>query len=125
MNTIDTHHDLFAEVRPKGILGLCLDAIANPRKHRWKAYLRACKSIPKESPVHGSTSFTRLNERRLALCEEMFAKEGRTRKEVKESPEFQALQKATSEWLCGPTVASNFLLSRQLRRLKRMYPDAA
>lgn len=115
--------DLFSGVRPLGFLGRCLDAISNPRKHRWKAYLRACKRIPKDSPVYGSTSFDVLNARRLDLCEEMFAKEKRSRKEVKESPEFQALQNATSQWLAGPKVAELFLLSRELRRLKRLYPE--
>ena len=115
--------DLFSGVRPTGFLGRCLEAISNPRKHRWKAYLRACKRIPKSSPVYGSTSFDVLNNRRLDLCEEMFAKEKKSRKEVKESPEFQALQNATSQWLAGPRVAELFLLSRQLRRLKRLYPE--
>lgn len=110
--------DLFSEVRPSGLLGRCLDAISNPRKHRWNAYLRACKRIPKDSPVYGSTSFEKINTRRHALIDEMFADAETKSEEIKRSPEYVAVTRATREWLCGPMVASNFLMGRLLRRLQ-------
>lgn len=115
--------DLFSEVWPGGLLGRCLESICNPRKHRWNAYLRACKRIPKGSPVHGSTSFARINDRRHELISEMFADGSAKYDEIKASPEYQAVSLATSEWLCGPTVASNFLLGRLLRRLRAKHPE--
>ena len=114
----------FDLVRPKtGVLARALQAIENPRKHRWKAFLRACRRIPKKSPVHGCTSFERLNARRLALIEAMWSHDQSHRRAAKESPEFKALQAATSEWLAGPRVAENFILSRYLRLLKRRHSD--
>lgn len=122
--------DLFAEVRPGGMLGRCLDAIGNHRKHRWNAYLRACKRIPKESPVYGSTSFEKINGRRHELIGLMFSfEDGETDTTpeydtIKSSEEYQAVSKATSEWLCGPMVASNFLMGRLLRRLQAKVSSA-
>lgn len=119
----DASRDRFSEVRPSGVLGRMLENISNPRRHRWNAYLRACKRIPKTSPVYGSTSFNRLNERRHQLIFEMYEKEKRSSKEARESEEFKALQHATSQWLCGPLVAGNFLLSRLVRRMEREYSE--
>lgn len=123
-------HDLFAEVRPGGMLGRCLDAISNPRKHRWNAYLRACKRIPITSPIYGSTSFDKINGRRHELIAMMFKREdGKTDilpeyDAIKSSEEYQAVTNATSEWLCGGLVASNFLMGRLLRRLKAKVSSA-
>ena len=117
------YDDLFSEVRPTGTLGKALDAIENPRKHRWNAYLRACRNIPASSPVHGSTSFKKLNDRRHELISEMFAADMARESDVKDGPEYKAVSRATSAWHCGPMVASNFLMSRVLRRLESNYPE--
>lgn len=109
--------DLFAEVRPGGSLGKMLDSISNHRKHRWKAYLRACKKIPATSPVAGSTSFQRINGRRHELITEYHTREDY--EGLKASLEYRAVSTATSQWLCGPLVAENFLLGRLLRRMQR------
>ena len=112
-------HDLYEAVRPGGVLGRCLEAISNPRKHRWNAYLRACRAIPKDSPVYGSTSFRRINDRRHDLIVSMFGENSSFREEVKESPEYQAVSKATMAWCNGPLIASTFLAARLLRRMEK------
>lgn len=109
--------DIYAEVRPTGWLAGVLSRVGNPRKHRWNAYLRACRAIPKGSPVAGSTSFKKINARRCKLIpREILA---HTARPFKRSAELEALQKAVGEWLCGPLVVSNFLSARLLRRLQR------
>jgi len=116
--------DLFASVRPSpsSLLGRCLDSISNPRKHRWKKYLRACRRIPRESPVHGSTNFHVINARRHDLIDAMYEKEKRCRRAVKESPEYKALDEAVSAAVMGQVIASSFLLSRLLRKIQREHP---
>ena len=102
-------------VVPGGWLDGLLRRVSNPRKHRWNAYLRACKRIPAGSPVAGSTSFQTLNSRRHDLIEKQFEGGGLL---ANEKEEFQSLQKATSEWLCGGMVCDNLVLARVLRRLE-------
>ena len=115
-------NDPFADVRPTGLLGRCLDSISNPRKHRWKAYLRACERIPAGSPCHGSTSFTRLNGRRIAMINENI-QQGSDWEKLDSDPEYKALDEATSKATCGEMVASSFLLARKLRRLQKLHPE--
>ena len=93
-----------------------LERVGNPRRHRWNAYLRACRAIPPSSPVHGSTDFKRLNERRLRM---IAAARRRRKTPLEKDPEFTALQRATAAWLRGPRVAQSFLLHRKLWRLER------
>lgn len=101
--------DRFASVRPKtGPLALALERVLNPRKHRWNRYRRACKAIPKHSPVHGSTSFRLLNERRLALIDD-------TAKTPAIQAEYKALKRACSSWVHPSMIGINFLLARYLR----------
>lgn len=111
------YHDVF----PKGILGDMLESISNPRKHRWNRYLRACKAIPKDSPLSGSTTFQAINNRRHALISEAF-KGKRDGSSLDTNAEYEALGKAVSAWLCGPDVAINFLLRRKLHRLRNSHP---
>lgn len=113
--------DLFSAVRPKGWLGERLKNISNPRKRRWKSYVRACRKIPKTSPVHGTTSWKKINDRRHELIVKEIAEHKKTGKpwtEMEHSKELAALQKVCGELCCGPTVASNFLMARLLRRLR-------
>lgn len=115
----DTVTDLYAEVRPKpgSLLDRCLAALANPRKHRWNAYLRACRAIPKDSPVAGSTSWKKINARRGELIDQhhaeyVFPIDG------SESPELQALQAVAGAMVCRYHAASAFLMARVSRRLQ-------
>lgn len=108
--------DLFSAVRPRGWLGERLKNISNPRKWRWKSYERACRRIPKSSPVHGTTSWKEINARRCALIEaEIMASKG---KPFRRSEELQALQEVCDKVRAGNMVAQNFLLGRLLRKLK-------
>lgn len=102
-------------VQPGTWLAALLYRVSNPRKQRWNAFYRACKQIPASSPVHGVTSFDRLNERRLALIDKRRSGGGRN---ATEEIEFKALQKVITQRLCGPTVVTNFILQRSLRRLR-------
>ncbi|WP_395734108.1 hypothetical protein [Prosthecobacter sp.] len=108
--------------KPGTYLRRCLDSIRNPRRHRWNSYLRACKKIPLSSPVHGSTHFDLINQRRVA----MITAAGRTQTwdTLDADPEFIALQNAASEWNCGQLIAGNFLNGRLLRRLEKLHPSA-
>lgn len=107
-----TRDDPFADVRPTGWLLERLKNVSNPRKHRWNAYLRACAKIPKSSPLHGCTSWKKINDRRGVLIEKYIRL-----KEPKDA-EYLALQKVADEAFCGSLVVQNFLLSRLVRRLK-------
>jgi hypothetical protein len=107
--------DPYAAVRPKpgSLLDRCLQSISNPRKHRWNAYLRACRAIPKDSPVAGSTSWERINARRMHLidcdpCGEVY------------DPEFEALQRVANEYGTADLAAHCFLLARLVRRLAKI-----
>ena len=102
---------------PSGWLGKALDRISNPKKHRWAKYIRACKQIPETSPLAGCTNFRRINKRRYELIDAAHA--SNRVGELKSDPEFQAMQKAVSAWICGPIVAANFLMRRELRKIDR------
>lgn len=113
--------DLFSAVRPMGWLGERLKNVSNPRKRRWNAYVRACRRIPKSSPVYGTTSWDKINHRRHQLIDREMAAYAKTKKpwsEFTHSAELDALQDVAGEICCGPTVAQNFLMSRFVRRLK-------
>ena len=110
---------LFGEVvTPGGFLDRLLRSISRPRKRRWNAYVRACKLIPKDSPVHGTTNFERINGRRHDLINEAFGS-GRGGEELDGNPEYVALCRATDNWACGSSAISRFVLGRKLRRLER------
>lgn len=113
--------DWLGDVRPTGWLGDVLDRVGNPRRHRWQKYLRCCKAIPKESPVAGSTSFRVLNDRRHMLIDRASRTDSYDALDC--NPEYRALQKATSAWLCGPMVVSTFLMQRKYNRLLRVLPN--
>ena len=112
--------DFYAEVHPGGILGQMLDNIANPRKHRWNKYLRACKAIPKSSPVAGSTSFKRINQRRLEIIHAAFSRDDPAA--LASDPEKLALSKAVDARCAATTAGSSFLMGRLLRRLQKKHP---
>lgn len=105
------------QVKQGSFLDRVCRSVANPRKHRWNAYLRACRSIPKGSCCHGSTSFKKLNMRRAQLINKAFRINGPDT--LKDNPEFKALQKATSAWLDAPMIVGSFVMSRRLRRLTK------
>lgn len=120
------HEDQLTQERalvywPTGLLGRCLDSITNPRRHRWNRYLRACKKIPKDSPVYGSTSFQKINDRRHEIIREMLPR-GR-RKEMKETPEYMALEDCAAAWACGQLTASRFIMRRQFQALCKKHPE--
>lgn len=101
--------DLFSAVRPTGWLYERLVNISNPRKHRWNKYLRACRAIPSTSPVAGSTSWDKINDRRCDLIQN---RKGR------DEIEFRALQNVAGAVKSPSLVAQTFLLARVVRRLK-------
>jgi hypothetical protein len=101
--------DLFSAVRPTGWMYERLVNISNPRKHRWNKYLRACRAIPETSPVAGSTSWDKINDRRCNLIEN---------RATRNEQEFRALQNVAGAVKAPHLVAQNFLLARVLRRLK-------
>jgi len=108
--------DLFSAVRPTGWLYERLVNISNPRKHRWNKYLRACRAIPATSPVAGSTSWDKINDRRCNLIEN---------RATRNEQEFRALQNVADAVKAPHLVAQNFLLARVLRRLKAENPSSA
>ncbi len=108
---------LFKAVYPKrGLLRRCLDALDNPRKHRWNAYVRACKAIPMSSPIYGTTSWKKINTRRGELIDKRFQKDG-GRSELEEI-EFRALQKIAGQIGAPSLVPTNWLLGRIARRAR-------
>lgn len=120
-----TPQEMFNDVRPKtGPLARALEAISNPRKRRWKSYERACRRIPKDSPIHGTTSWDKINDRRHALIDAEIKARGPFIKgrKFKRSAELQALQDICGEVMAGSLVAQNFLMGRILRRLRKKYP---
>lgn len=102
------------DVTPKGWLGERLKNISNVKKRRWNIYLRACKKIPKFSPVYGSTSFKKINKRRHNLISKDFL----LGLNPEERVEYEALQTVAGTVFIGPTIARNFILARLERRLK-------
>lgn len=104
---------LYAAVFPKGWLGDRLHNVSNPRRHRWNIYLRACKRIPKSSPVHGCTDWKKINHRRHTLIEKFI------NEDIPKDAEYLALQEIAGVAFCSSTVVQNFLLARILRRLKQ------
>jgi len=109
--------DLFSAVRPTGWIGKRLDAISG-RKYRWNKYLRACRAIPKTSPVAGSTSWKKINARRGHLISKELAAARKNLKQYSRSEELQALQDVAGAVIAAHLIAQNFLLARLLRKLK-------
>lgn len=95
-------------IKPGGFLDRICTRLLTSRKRRWKSYYRACRRIPKHSPVHGTTCWDKINERRCELI-------GNYKKRNKE--EFDALQKVAGELACQEIVVSNFIMGRYMRRL--------
>lgn len=104
-------------VAPGGWMDGLLRRVSNPRRSRWNKYLRLCKRIPAGSPVAGSTSLDKLEDRRCELIEKEFGGGGRT---VDEEVEFRVLQRATGVARTGGVVAMNLCLARQLRRFRKL-----
>lgn len=102
-------------VKPQGWLFHLLDGVLKRavRKKRWKSYYRACRRIPKDSPVYGTTSWRKINERRCKLIAKHIA--CKDEKKIK-SPEYHALQAVASEICKAELVVSNFVMRRWLRR---------
>lgn len=82
----------------------------NPRRWRWNRFLRACKAIPAGSPVAGSTSWKRINARRIELIDRRVRRDNR---------EFLALQEVASAVVSPGRIAQHFIIGRNFRRLER------
>ncbi len=106
-------------IRHDSAFGLLLWRVYTSRKLRWNAYVRACRKIPKSSPVHGLLSWKRINDRRHDLIQAAY--KSRKKDRLDEDPEFRALQAVP----CGEasTIVQNFLLARLLRRLEKKIPQ--
>lgn len=109
----------YTGIKPGGFLERLLVSVATSRKMRWNCYYRACKRIPKTSPVHGTTSWKRINDRRGQLIDQELRAEHQVGK-FKRSEELQALQDVCGTIFTHGTIVQNFLLSRMLRRLKKI-----
>jgi len=96
-------------VKRGGFFERLLLKLSTSRRVRWNNYFRACKRIPKSSPVHGLTSWEKINNRRCWLI---------THRKNRSETEFRALQDVAGTVASASLVAQNFLLHRKLRRLK-------
>lgn len=106
-----------AGIRHDSPFGLLLWRVYASPKLRWNSYIRACRKIPKDSPVCGSISWKRINERRCELINAAF---GSGKKDalvaLDRNPEYRALQDVP----CGDAslIVSNFVMGRLLRRME-------
>lgn len=117
--------DPYIHVRPKkGVLARAVHGIvSHPRKIRWNAYLRACRAIPKSSPVHGTCSWKRINRRRHQLIDRMF-RDKRETLPAKQQAEFEALQKVCGTVASAHAILTLWLSQRLMRRLLARIDEA-
>lgn len=118
-------------VVPGGFFDRLLKSIdRRPRKHRWNCYLRACKRIPKSSPLYGCTDWKKINARRGMLIDKDFQKSiamgdawtPGTRTWFDTDTECIALQNVADAIVTSCEVAQSFRLRRTANRLMSALP---
>jgi hypothetical protein len=111
---------LYDAVRPKrGILARALEAIRTPNtKYRFRSYLQACHAIPAHSPVCGTTRWSPINHRRIALIDRKYSPESPLTAD--EHRELAVLKKIAERRNAPKIIAGTFLAKRYHRRVERI-----